>query len=235
MSDHVFDELPSLLRGEADRATLDSAAAHLRQCEDCRRGTRLVAGGPRIAVLSGPIRARRPAPRCPKPLRPTGHCPISASCSIGYTPRRPAQPRRVRSRKTWAVAAAVAIGVAAGGGAVVLAQHVTRSSPSARTIALAPYDRGATPAEATLVGGQEMKLNAASLPAPGAGKLYEVWLTNGARTSMHPLGWIGADGKGDFTVPANLMSSYTNVEVSVQAINAPYEYSGTSVLRGTYG
>ena len=234
MSDHVFDELPSLLRGEADRATLDSAAAHLRQCEDCR--DELVSSLVAHASLSSAARfapdAGAEVPESPAADRPL---PDLSELFDRVHAEAATRPGRVRSRRTWAVAAAVAIGVAAGGGAVVLAQHVTRSSPSARTIALAPYDRGATPAEATLVGRQEMKLNAASLPAPGAGKLYEVWLTNGARTSMHPLGWIGADGKGDFTVPANLMSSYTNVEVSVQAINAPYEYSGTSVLRGTYG
>jgi hypothetical protein len=36
-------------------------------------------------------------------------------------------------------------------------------------------------------------------------------------------------------VPANLMQSYRDIEVSVQQVDAAtYEYSGRSVLRGSY-
>lgn len=37
MSTHIFDELPLLLTGEADRATVALAADHLRECEDCQQ------------------------------------------------------------------------------------------------------------------------------------------------------------------------------------------------------
>ncbi len=233
MSDHVFDELPSLLRGETDRATLDAAAAHLRHCEDCRQ--ELVSSLFAHASLSSAVRfAPAAATEVPEPRDEPALPDLSEL--FERVRAEAATPQRSPGRRRWTIAAAAAVvGVVLGGGAVVLTQHATRSGPSSQTITLAPFDQGVTQAKATVVGGREMKVDAASLPSPGAGKLYEVWLTNAARTSMHPLGWVGANGKGDFTVPTNLMASYNAVEVSVQAINAPYEYSGTSVLRGTYG
>jgi hypothetical protein len=66
------------------------------------------------------------------------------------------------------------------------------------------------------------------------GKRYEVWLTDAAREHMQPLGWVAADGRSDLPVPADLMSRFSAIEVSVQNVNAPYLYSGVSVLRGSY-
>jgi hypothetical protein len=36
VNEHVFDELPLLLTGEADRATVTAVTLHLRECDDCR-------------------------------------------------------------------------------------------------------------------------------------------------------------------------------------------------------
>ena len=36
-NEHVFDELPRLLDGEADRATVSAVSIHLRGCEDCQQ------------------------------------------------------------------------------------------------------------------------------------------------------------------------------------------------------
>ncbi|HEY7048263.1 MAG TPA: hypothetical protein VH373_13680 [Jatrophihabitantaceae bacterium] len=71
------------------------------------------------------------------------------------------------------------------------------------------------PATAKVSGGDRMRLDATALPGPGAGKLYEVWLTNAARTQMYPVGSLGAERKGAFTVPPELMNAYSAIEVSV--------------------
>jgi hypothetical protein len=66
-------------------------------------------------------------------------------------------------------------------------------------------------------------------------KRYEVWLTNATRTQMQPVGWIGADGKASLTVPPDLVSHYSAIEVSVQPLDSgSYTYSNVSVLRGSY-
>jgi hypothetical protein len=46
---------------------------------------------------------------------------------------------------------------------------------------------------------------------------------------------MGTNGTAHLTVPASLMQSYRDIEVSVQQVDAAsYDYSGTSVLRGSY-
>jgi anti-sigma-K factor RskA len=140
--------------------------------------------------------------------------------------------RTRRWRASWVAAAAV-IGIAAGGGAVFAAEHIGNGS-SAQAVALAAYDQGTRPASAKIVGGDEMKLDATALPALPQGKRYEVWLTDAARQHMQPLGWVGTNGRSDLTVPGDLMNRFSAIEVSVQDVTAPYQYSGVSVLRGSY-
>ena len=38
MTAHVQDELPGLLTGDADPATIEAVSQHLHECEQCRRG-----------------------------------------------------------------------------------------------------------------------------------------------------------------------------------------------------
>ena len=79
-----------------------------------------------------------------------------------------------------------------------------------------------------------MRIDASSLPRL-AGKGYEVWLTDSGRTRMKPVGWLGSDGKATLSVPTDLMQRYSDIEVSVQDVDAPsYQYSNVSVLRGEY-
>lgn len=239
MSTHIHDDLPLLLTGEADQATVDAVAAHLRECEDCQE--ELISALVAHASLSS---AARFAPdlafpamaAAPRPSEPAAELPDlsamfaqvrdEADTRAGVA----AGPRRRRSR--WLVAAAV-VGLAAAGGGIVIAQQ-SDHGPSASTVALAAFGRGTTPATAKIVGGDEMRLDASSLPKLAQGKRYEVWLTDAAREHMQPLGWVAADGRSDLPVPADLMSRFSAIEVSVQNVNAPYLYSGVSVLRGSY-
>jgi len=233
MSAHIYDEMPPLLSGEADRATVETAAAHLRGCEDCLQ--ELISALVAHASLSS---AARFAPESTRPLLaapPADEAPgdlPDLSSMFTRVREEASAPARSRWRTGWLVAATVA-GLAVGGGAVTLAEHVG-SGPSARTVALAAFDRGRTSATAKIVGRDELRLDATSLPSLPQGKRYEVWLTDSARQHMQPLGWVGTNGRSDLTVPPDLMNQFSALEVSVQDLNAPYQYSGVSVLRGSY-
>lgn len=246
---HVADDLPLLLTGEASRDEVLAAAAHLRACEDCR--AELVSAVVAHASLSS---ARRYAPEMLAAVPTADIAPAdqpateaSAAGAVHGAARLPdlsdvfaqvraeaAAPRR--SRVPLAVAAVAAAGIVLGGGATYLATHSSSShGPAGRRVALAAYDKGTTGATAELTGGSRMTVDATSLPKPDADHRYEVWLTNAARTAMQPVGWIGEKGTASISVPASLMASYSDIEVSVQKLDAPYTYSGTSVLRGAYG
>jgi hypothetical protein len=226
---HVDDELPRLLSGEADRSTVETAAEHLRGCEDCQQ--ELVSALVAHAALSS---AARFAPDAATTLHAVDEPPADLPDLSSMFARVRAEGARTPARRwrtTWLVAATVA-GLAIGAGAVTLAENAG-SGPSARTVALAAYDQGTTTATAK-IGRDEMRVDATSLPSLPQGKRYEVWLTDAKRKHLQPLGWVGANGKTDLTVPPDLMNQFSAVEVSVQDVNAPYQYSGVSVLRGSY-
>lgn len=223
MTSHVHDDLLLLLRGEADRQTVADAAEHLRGCEDCRQ--ELISALTAHAALTSAARlapSLAAAPEPPVTLPDLG--PVLARVR-GESARRPGRGR-------WLVAAAVA-GVAIGAGGAVAAENAGHS-PSGQTVRLGAYGVGHAPATAKVTNGDRMHLDAAALPGPGNGKLYEVWLTDAARNRMYPVGSLGADRTGTFTVPPDLMRTFTAIEVSVQPLST-FTYSGVSVLRGSYG
>ena len=235
MTPHIADELPALLTGEASRDVVRAAAGHLRECEDCRQ--ELVAAVVAHASLAS---AQRFAPEVMASLTETAaDAPADLpDLSAVFEQIRAdaaaetARPRRSRARVY--AAAAVAAGVLVGGGAIALVE-LNGSTSNATTVALAAFGTGTADGKVTVAGGR-MNVDATALPRLDASHRYEVWLTDTSRTRMQPLGWIDTDGKAQLTVPANLMSQYRAIEVSVQQVNAPnYTYSGTSVLRGTYG
>ena len=240
MSTHIFDELPLLLTGEADRATVALAADHLRECEDCQQElvSALIAHAslssaarfaPELrALLSTDAAEERPA----EPARLPDMTPIfEMAQQEARAPRHSVAPPRSR-RARWIAVAAVA-GVLVGGGAVLAVQNLG-GSPPARTVALAAFDQGQVAASAKLVGSNEVQVDASSLPTPGSGTNYEVWLTDTARKSLQPVGWVGSDGKTKLQIPSSLLDKFTNIEVSVQNVGEPYLFSGKSVLRGSY-
>lgn len=236
MTSHISDELPLLLSGEASRDAVLGAAAHLRECEDCRQD--LVSAVVAHASLAS---ARRFAPEMMSALRePTvasdEQAPMPDLSAVFEQVRREAAatPRRTRRVPRLAVAA-VAAGLIVGAGGVALIENVGSSSPSGTSIALSAFGIGHSGAQAKLVGADNMKITATSLPKLATTQRYEVWLTNSERTRMQPVGWLGTNGKASLTIPPNLMQSYSAIEVSVQPVDsATYDYSGVSVLRGTY-
>ncbi len=242
MTEHVFDELPQVLTGEADRATVSAVATHLRECDDCR--DELIGALVAHAALASSVKF---APELVRPERAetsTASAPPAAPdlTALFAQVRAEAEPvmltgthrnRSARPRRTWLVAAAAAVVLALGGGAVYAAVG-SNSGPSSRTLALSAFDQGTTPASAKLTGNDQMTIDASSLPALANGSYYEVWLTNPARTAMAPVGVLNADRKASITVPDSEMSTYAAIEVSVQDTAGVGAYSGHSVLRGSY-
>ncbi|MDT4901622.1 MAG: hypothetical protein QOJ78_2552, partial [Pseudonocardiales bacterium] len=137
-----------------------------------------------------------------------------------------------RRRTAFAVAAAAAVLI--GGGAAIATINSGSDGVTTRQVALAPFDEGHAKAQVTLVGTSRMKIDATALPKLDAGHQYEVWLTDNVRKHMQSVGFIGTDRKADLPVPTTVMSHYSDIEVSVQKIDQD-QYSGISVLRGSYG
>ncbi len=238
MTSHISDELPRLLTGEATREVVQAAAAHLRTCEDCQQ--ELVSAVVAHASLTSAHRfapevVARPAPEPSGSEEQTALPDLSTVFAQVRADAEHAPRAHRRSRRPLYAVAAVAAGVLVGVGGTALVQNAGHSTPGGQSVALAAFDTGTRSAKATVAKDGRMKVDAAALPSLDALHRYEVWLTNDARTRMQPVGWIGTNGKATLTVPANLMSNYSDIEVSVQRIDAPsYEYSGTSVLRGSY-
>lgn len=241
MSEHISEELPRLLTGEATRDVVAEAAAHLRQCEDCRQ--ELVSAVVAHAAITS---AHRFAPdvvvrsaEAPMQTESThealpdlGALFAEVRDEVDHAPRH----AHVRGRRPLFAVAAVAAAAVIGGGAFAVVNQLDNGNGSSggRSVALSAYDIGTTTATAK-VGTNKMTIDATSLPKLDASERYEVWLTNSQRSSMKPIGWLADNGEATLTVPANLMSSYSDIEVSVQKVADPtYTYSDLSVLRGSY-
>ena len=247
MISHISDELPRLLTGDAPRDVVLAAASHLRTCEDCRQ--ELVSATVAHASLTSMRRfapeavSHRPAAEtapadvseAPLPDLSAIFAQVRQEAADQPEPTVAATPARTRSRLTGLTIAAAAAGILIGAGVVATANHVNSSHSAGHSVALAAYDTGSTTAKATIGSNGILTVDASALPAPDASHRYEVWLTNRARTQMQPVGWVGADGTAKVSVPGDLLSRFSDIEVSVQNVGATtYDYSGTSVLRGAY-
>jgi hypothetical protein len=241
MTIHVADDLPRLLTGDATREEVLAAAEHLRTCDDCRE--ELVSAVVAHASLTS---AQRFAPEIMATVSGDGDAPLAPLpdlSAVFETARAEAAaaPEPVvlglRRRTAYAVGAVAAAAVVATGVTVVATNDSSTPTGDGRSVALAAFDRGPARARATvhMVADSRMTITASGLPTLDSQHRYEVWLTNGKRTDMKPVGWLDEDGTSTLTVPASLVSTYTDIEVSVQQIDAPdYDYSGKSVLRGAY-
>jgi hypothetical protein len=238
MTGHISEELPRLLTGEASRDIVFDAAAHLRECADCQQ--ELVSAVVAHASLTS---AHRFAPeivetdRSEAPFDSAGSLP-DLSAVFAQVREEASSPvvrarqsvRRIPTRTLIGVAAAVAV-IGTGVGTYAAVQG--GSSSTGQNVALAAFQTGTTSGKAT-INGDSVTVNAQTLPKM-AGKRYEVWLTNPQRTQMQPIGWVGTDGKATLSVPEDLISRYSDLEVSVQSLATPgYQYSDVSVLRGAY-
>jgi hypothetical protein len=230
-SAHIFDELPNLLLGRADRATVAASVAHLRDCEDCCDDL--------INALAAHAALRSALGLAPELL---SVLPADRTDSADQADRtHAARPRQLRElvavdtsaaghrliATRWLAGAAV---VAVGTAAVALAMM---AHSSVRPVSLVAYGQGTFSATASVVGDDEIRIFAVALPPLGGGDHYEVWLTDPERTVTIPVGALNGAGTGDFPVSSSIMRTYSAIEVSIQT---PIEaaYSGVSVLRGNY-
>lgn len=237
-NDHVEEQLPLLLTGEATRAEVDTAVSHLRGCSECREALVDL-----VAVHAPLTSASRFAPELMRSTSISAGEPLPDLSDLFAEARAERdETRRVRAGRRKAplwLAAAAAVGIAVGGGAVGLATH-DNSSPSTggRQVALTAFGTGRADASMKVRADGDnavMTIDAAALPKLADTQRYEVWLTNSARTAMQPVGWLSTDNTARIAVPTSLSDRFSDVEVSVQSVSAPtYEYSGTSVLRGAY-
>jgi Anti-sigma-K factor rskA len=242
MSNHISDELPRLLTGDANREAVLAAAEHLRSCPDCQQD--LVSAVVAHAALTS---AHRFAPEIVAPgsepggepvgeVEPTGPLPdlTSVFAQAHQDAAKPPAPAHNR-RRLIAVAAAAAVIV--GGGATVTAVELGSSGSSARSVALKPYVRGQAPTASAranvVIDNSRVRVDASKLPSLDSRHVYELWVTNEDRTKMQAVGTF-ANTKAEMTVDHKVLSQYNDFEVSVQKINDT-QYSGISVARGQYG
>jgi len=166
MSAHIHDELPAVLTGEADRATLDAFAEHMGAgCASCCQDLASV-----VQAYAAIESAKRYAPQLFRaelngtatddtvgedeqlPDLSDVFARIEARPDkvgrAGAHAKAKAQRRRPVGRG-WIAAAAVVVGVAAGvGGEYLVNHHSTSSSVAVHVVHLAPFDIGTTPGTA---------------------------------------------------------------------------------------
>jgi anti-sigma-K factor RskA len=234
MNQHISDDLPRLLTGDADRAETLAAAEHLRTCLDCQQ--ELVSAVVAHAALSSARRVA--APRVAAPVEayvePTAAALPDMSAVFARVRDEAARTGHSSKRRRALIAVAAAAVVATAGG-ITIAETVGSSSSThqdAQTVLLQlrnPQTGG--PARVTVTG-DRMHLDATSLPKLDSAHQYEVWLVDATR--LRPLGYVGGDRTADLIVPASVMSQYNSVAISVQG-NQQVQFSGDVVARGSYG
>jgi hypothetical protein len=252
MNNHITEDIPRLLTGEANRDDALSAAEHLRSCPDCQQ--ELVSAVVAHASLTS---AHRFAPDVVSPpsldgdhgdLRngdradpagdggPTLPPMTSMFQQVREEAELAAAKKRAAPRRHRLVAVAAAAVILVGGG-VTVAEVATSSSsaPSAgkQTISLTAFDRGSDQANVTIVAQRKLSIDATKLPRLDRNHVYELWLTDSARKNMQSVGVLGNDNTASFTVSSKSLTHYDNFEVSIQRTNQT-QYSGVSVLRGQY-
>lgn len=235
MTAHISEELPRLLTGEASRAEILEAAAHLRTCADCQQ--ELVSAVVAHASLTS---AQRFAPE----IMSRDAAAADEEDGVGALPvllpdlssvftkvREDAASAKQRANRRKLVAGLAAAAVVAGGTAAAVTLTSGSSGPPKRTVALKPVGPGRAGATATLIGTDHMRIDATALPALDARHHYEVWLTRGR--TMQAVGFIGPEQTADITVPTSVMLSYHDIAVSVQGIHQT-QFSGHVVVAGDY-
>jgi hypothetical protein len=233
-ADHISDDLPRLLTGDATRAEALAAAEHLRTCPDCRQ--ELVSAVVAHASLTS---ARRFAPEIIAPAfgagdeeTPNGRLPDMSAMFAKVREEAAPVTRKLRRRR-WLVAAAAAV-ILAGAG-VTIAETVGSGSPShsvAQTVQLQPVGDIRASVEATISGGK-LHIDARSLPELDASRQYEVWLADSTGAKLRPVGYVGNDRTADLPVAATVMSEYSYIAISIQKTDQ-VAFSGDMVVRGHY-
>lgn len=222
MNQHISDDLPLLLTGEASRDATLGAAAHLRSCPDCQQD--LVTAVIAHASLTSARRFASEVLETPEPVLPNLEAVFATARD---------EAARPKARRRFVAVAAAAV-VLAGAGVTIAETAGSGGGSPAHTVVLNAFGVGTHDARATLVGSGSMRIDASALPKLDSRHFYEVWLTNAARTRLQAVGSISNANRAQLTISPKVMTQYSAIEVSIQRLRQT-AYSGTSVLRGTYG
>jgi hypothetical protein len=245
MQQHISEELPLLLTGDATREVVLEAAQHLRVCVDCQQelvsaviahasltaaqrfAPEIVAAHPTDDDLPSPTGEL--APVVPLPDLSSMFADVRAEAAPPATAQTRSAPRFRRGLVAVAAAAAVVVG-----GGVTYAAVSGDDAATTRTVAL-QGSANAKDGKVVLVGSDRMKIDASALPSLDGDHQYEVWLTDSDGRQKQSVGFIDTpDRKKELSVPSKVMSQYNNIAISVQRVKQT-EYSGITVLHGTYG
>ena len=151
----------------------------------------------------------------------------------------PMSGRRRMSRRNWLIAAAIAVLAAAGGiaGGIAIGRNNPAGSvaqgPSTELVPL-PTGPSGVQGSATVVRAPDgATLNVDTQHLPLRQGFYQVWLYDQVADKMVPIGTLGGNGQGSFTLSPSIdLRSYNIVDVSAQDLNGDPAH-GDSVLRGT--
>lgn len=243
MSTHLSDELPRLLTGEASREEVLRAAEHLRACVDCQQElvSAVVAhasltSAQRFApeIVAGQARDLLDEPDAEPPE--VGPLPDLSPVFAQVRDEASSRLRRPRTHRArlalGAAAAAVVIGAGVGTAVVVTGDNGHHTSAT-HTVQLAAFQHGTSSGTAIVDESGRVVIDAASLPRLDRPGGYEVWLTDSDRNVLRSVGWLRPDRSATLTVRRGLLDHFKDIEISVQPTGAS-EYSGVSVLRGSY-
>jgi hypothetical protein len=247
--EHLNDEeLVLAALGETspgDRAA--EVAGHLDHCDHCAAE---VAAYRQVVTVARDDEHRGGQPAGPSPRvwagivadlglddRPA-ETPSPATVPVGPPVTSAAVPGWTRRRIALLVAAVVvAVGAGIGGGIAIGRSGSTSTETSVVTratlAALPTGPAGVTGTAAVHQGadGKTLTVSAAHLPLRQG--FYQVWLYDAAADKMVPIGTLGPDGSGAFTLTDGIdLRSYNVVDVSAQELNGDPAH-GDSVLRGT--
>jgi anti-sigma-K factor RskA len=232
-ANHISDELPRLLTGEAPRDVVLTAAEHLRECADCQQ--ELVSAVVAHASLTSAQRfapevatTTRTAPPTPEPQPLPNLDAVFRQVRAEAASGDGAAPQRRR----WVLVGAAAAAVVVGGGIAIGVATSGPSGPSTQTVALQSVGTWHGRPTVTMVGTGRMKVDATSLPRLTSGNRYEVWLTS-PHGPLQPVGFVGNNRTADLTLPSDLIAQYREVAISEQHRDQT-QFSGVVVARGNY-
>ena len=226
-------DLTAVLRGDLPNDELLDAGRHLEGCVGCRDA--LLDAAVSHGLLT---RASRALGRAGAPDGPTeGHAdavPPAASAMPLPPLRMPPARRRRRAPALVAAAAAVVLG----GGAVWwwAGSGDPEPPPAGRTVALQPVEGAGTGAVrlAEAQGRTVVTISTEGLPDLGPREFYYAWLLDPATQKMLPLGQVGSGRPATFELDDALVTSYSAIDVSLEADDGDPGHSPTSLLRGDY-
>jgi hypothetical protein len=231
VSEHVIDELASLVAGDLSRAQTGAVVEHLRGCDECRRD--LVANVAAAAALRS---AMRNAPEL-FPLADAVSEPAAVPAPLPDVPPAAAVARaRPRHAWRWATGAAVAaivIVAAFFAGSQLTQPHTTEAQATLHVVG-ANAGSGGQVVMRTRDGKTNMLVTAKGLQAPSADRFYEVWLFDPHTQKMLSVGVLGPGGSSSYSLPQSLIAQYQIVDISLQQDNGNPAHSKDSVLRARY-